>query len=173
LKLKLSPTEERAIGKRATRNVEAYEEYLRGRACLREMTRRSVELSGLMFARAVVLDPSYAAAYAGLSDSASMLAFHYDDAIDGLSYAIVNSRRALELDPDLAEAYAARGRARSILNEIGPAEEDFGRRSRSTRAFTRRISIWRSCIFRSAALPIRLRRCGRPSASPIRTCRPA
>jgi TolB-like protein/DNA-binding SARP family transcriptional activator len=125
LKLKLTPSEARAIGKRATRNVEAYEEYLRGRACLREMTRRGVELSKQIFARAVALDPTYAAAYAGLADSASMLAFHYDDAMPGLTDAIANSRRALELDPELAEAYAARGRARSILNEIAPAEEDF------------------------------------------------
>jgi TolB-like protein/DNA-binding SARP family transcriptional activator/tetratricopeptide (TPR) repeat protein len=125
LKLKISPHEERAIGKRSTMNVEAYQEYLRGRTCLREMTRRSVELSSMMFARAVELDPGYAAAYAGLADSASMLAYHYDDAVGGLADAVANSRRALELDPELAEAYSSRGRALSILNEVAPAEKDF------------------------------------------------
>jgi adenylate cyclase len=125
LKLKISPHEERAIGKRSTSNVEAYQEYLRGRACLREMTRRSVELSSMMFSRAVELDPGYAAAYTGLADSASMLAYHYDDAVGGLADAVANSQRALELDPELAEAYASRGRALSILNEIEPAERDF------------------------------------------------
>ena len=125
LKLKISPREERAIGKRSTSNVEAYQEYLRGRACLREMTRRSVELSSMMFARAVELDPGYAAAYTGLADSASMLAYHYDDAVGGLEDAVANSRRALELDPELAEAYASRGRAPSILDQIEPAEKDF------------------------------------------------
>jgi adenylate cyclase len=53
LRLKMSPSEERTIGKRPTRNAEAYQEYLRGRTCLREMTRRSVKLSSMMFARAV------------------------------------------------------------------------------------------------------------------------
>lgn len=89
------------------------------------MTRRSVELSGLMFGRAVALDPSYSAAYAGLADSASMLAFHYDDAMGGLKDAVANSQRAIAIDPERAEGYAARGRARSILNEIALAEEDF------------------------------------------------
>jgi TolB-like protein/Flp pilus assembly protein TadD len=124
LKVKLSPNEEKAIGKRSTSNVEAYQEYLRGRTCLREMTRRSVELSSMMFARAVELDPGYAAAYAGLADSRSMLAYHYNESA-ALADALSNSQRALEVDPDLAEAYASRGRARSILNQIDLAEEDF------------------------------------------------
>lgn len=124
LRLKISPNEERAIGKRPTRNAEAYQEYLRGRACLREMTRRSVELSSMMFARAVELDPGYAAAYAGLADSLSMLAYHYDDNA-ALAEALANSERALEVDPELAEAYASRGRARSILDQVDLAEKDF------------------------------------------------
>jgi TolB-like protein/DNA-binding SARP family transcriptional activator len=124
LKLKISPHEEKAIGKRSTSNVEAYQEYLRGRACLREMTRRSVELSSMMFRRAVELDPGYAAAYAGLADSLSMLAYHYDDNA-ALAEALANSERALEVDPELAEAYASRGRARSILDDVDLAEMDF------------------------------------------------
>ncbi len=124
LKLKLSPNEAIAIGRRATRNADAYPDYLRGRACLREMTRRSVELSSRMFARAIALDPAYAEAYCGRADSLSMLAYHYDDA-GAIAGAIADSERALELDPELAEAYTSRGRVRSILNEIEPAEADF------------------------------------------------
>src|SRR3990167_1176421 len=88
------------------------------------MTRRSVELSSMMFARAVGLDSNYAAAYAGLADSRSMLAYHYSDSA-ALGEALSNSQRALEVDPELAEAYASRGRARSILNQIDLAEGHF------------------------------------------------
>ena len=55
LKVNISPQEEQAFEKYATRDVNAYENYLRARALLREMTRRSVEFGRQMFKQAVTL----------------------------------------------------------------------------------------------------------------------
>jgi adenylate cyclase len=83
------------------------------------MTRRSVELSSMMFRRAVELDSGYAAAYAGLADSLSMLAYHYDD-----NAALAEAR----LDPRHQEAhfylalmYLTIGRAKESLEPMRAA----------------------------------------------------
>jgi TolB-like protein/Flp pilus assembly protein TadD len=110
---------------RATRDVEAYEAYLRARTLLREMTRRSIELARDGFARAVALDPGYAQAYAGLAESGAHLSWHHG--ADALAEAVAHADTAVRLDPNLAEAYCARGFAAavSVSRRSEPAEADF------------------------------------------------
>ena len=50
-----------------TSNMQAYEEYLRGRTHLMRMTRRDVDESRAMFRAAIARDPDFAAAYASRS----------------------------------------------------------------------------------------------------------
>ena len=125
LKVNISPQEKQVFEKYATRDVEAYENYLRARALLREMTRRSVELARQMFKQAIILDTNYALAYCGLADCASTLAFHYDVEKDFVDEAIECSLKALAIDPVLAEARAAYGQALELKGDHIAAEREF------------------------------------------------
>jgi tetratricopeptide (TPR) repeat protein len=62
-----------------------------------------------MFSRAIECDPDYALAYAGLADCHSRLYLYYGDDETDRQEAERMSRKALELDPGLAEAHASRG----------------------------------------------------------------
>ncbi len=125
LKVKISPSEERAIEKLPTTNVDAYQYYLRGRQFLREMTRKSVELAEHMFNQAINLDPRYAQAYAGLADCASVLTSHYDTDPSVLEDAVSNSKKALDLDPTSAEVHASHGRILSLRGDHQGAAREF------------------------------------------------
>ena len=125
LKVNISPQEELIFEKHATRDVTAYESYLRARALLREMTRRSVELARQMFKKATLLDANYALAYCGLADCASTLAFHYNVEKGLVDEAIECSLKALEIDPALAEAHAAYGQALELKGDSAGAEREY------------------------------------------------
>ena len=124
LRVTLLPSERAAIDKVPTDNLEAYQYYLRGRQFFHQQTKTSLDIAKRMFGRAINLDPNYARAYAGLADCES-------ERYMG-SYAEVTpqdilaaSARALDLDPDLAEAHASRGLALSTLNRHDEAEQEF------------------------------------------------
>ena len=125
LELHFSPTAETKTGARGTLNAEAHEYYLRGRAFLKEMTLQSVELSKHSFERAIEIDPDYGPAFAGLADSIAMLGFHYDADNAVLQEAMSYCKKALELDPDLAEAHCALGRLLSLFRRVEEAEAEF------------------------------------------------
>ena len=112
---------------RGTANLEAHEHYLRGRALLKEMSRRSVELSKSSFERAIAADRQYALAYAGVAESTTMLAWHYDAALPLLEQAGEYCEVALRLDPGLAEAHCSLGRLHSTNLQLEDAEAAFDR----------------------------------------------
>lgn len=124
LKVSISPRERRILAKAGTHDVEAYERYIRARALLREMTRRSTELARDMFRDAIARDPRYALAHCGLADSLSTMTFHYE-AVPEFEGALESSRRALELDPALAEAHAAHGWALAQSGDEVGAEREY------------------------------------------------
>ena len=127
LEVTLSPKERRAIQNVATRDVQAYDFYLRGRKYFYEFDRRNWTLARQMFERAIQLDPSYALAYAGIADCWSFL-FTYSGASEReRQLAEEASAKALELDPDLPEAHASRGMVLSLSNQNEQASEAFER----------------------------------------------
>ena len=121
----LKPEERAALAKNPTANVKAYEYYLRGRQFFRQTRRKSLEYARQMFEQAVSEDPDFALAWAGISDSISMTNMYYPSAGADLGRANEASRRALELDPDLAEAHGARGFALLQLKRFEEAEVEF------------------------------------------------
>jgi len=125
LKLRLSSAGSAEIGVRGTVNIEAHEHYLRGRAYLKEMTRRSVDLARRSFKGAIAFDPGYALAYAGLAESLTMLGFHYQLPDAELDEAAELGRHALRLDPGLAEAHCSLGRYHSIFLRLEEADAAF------------------------------------------------
>jgi TolB-like protein/Tfp pilus assembly protein PilF/predicted Ser/Thr protein kinase len=109
LRRRLSGEDEERLARRATSDPEAYRLYLKGREFLvgsqGEMD-RSVE----SFRQAIARDPGYALAYAGLASAYAIQAYlRGTDREAVLDEARAAVERALELDPDLAEAHAARG----------------------------------------------------------------
>ena len=67
-----------------------------------------------MFNKAIEIDPEYARAHAGVADCYSLLYTYFDAREFNLRQADIRSNRALELEPDLAEAHVARGLAVSL-----------------------------------------------------------
>jgi non-specific serine/threonine protein kinase len=127
LRVTLSPRERRAIQKSQTRNVHAYHFYLHGRKLFYRVQRTGMEFAREMFSRAIGVDPDYALAYAGIADCCSWLYMYFDSNPANLERALDVSRRALELDSDLAEAHAARGLAVTLDGQYEKAESEFRR----------------------------------------------
>lgn len=92
-----------------TTNLEAYDLYLRGRALLYKRGRHVAEGTEHL-KRAVELDPAFAAAWAGLADTFTVRGYFGDLAAgDAMPKALTAARRAVQLDPNLAEAHCALG----------------------------------------------------------------
>lgn len=92
---------------RPTQHMAAYELYLKGRALLYQRGRSIVQALEC-FEAAVELDPAYAEAWAGMADGYSTSG--YSGFVPGASVmpnALEAARRALALNPNLAEAHNA------------------------------------------------------------------
>lgn len=125
LRVILTEDEKKAIEKTRKVNVEAYDYYLRGRQSIHQFSRKSLETARKMFRRAIEIDPDYALAYAGLADCSSLLYMTMDARESNLIQGDTASQKALELDPDLAEAHIARGLAVSLRKQFDEAEREF------------------------------------------------
>ncbi len=121
LRVVLSDEESRAIEKAPTENVEAYDYYLRGRQFFHQFRRTGIQFARRMFERAIEVDPNYALAYAGVADCCAFLYMYWDGSNANLESAESASRKALELDPELAEAHASRGFALSLSRRYDEA----------------------------------------------------
>jgi serine/threonine protein kinase/Flp pilus assembly protein TadD len=127
LRIKLSPQEEKAIARKQTENAQAYDYYLRGRQFFHQFRRKGFDFARQMFARAIVIDPGYARAFAGVADCCSFLYMYWDSSDDNLNEAEAASKKALELDPELAEAHAASGLAFALRKDFANAQKEYER----------------------------------------------
>jgi non-specific serine/threonine protein kinase len=125
LEVTLSPRERRAIKQVATADAEAYDYYLRGHQHFRLFRRKSIEVALGMFARAIEIDPGYAGSYAGLASCHSYLYMFWDVTDEHAQAADEASRKAVEMDPELPEAYVARGVAVSLRDDYDEADKQF------------------------------------------------
>jgi len=95
-----------------TDRLDAYTAYLKGRHFWNRRTRTSVYQALEKFELAVQVDPEFAKAYSGIADCYGVLANHgYESNEVALPKAKEAAKKALELDPDLAEAHASLGLA--------------------------------------------------------------
>ncbi len=149
LELALRDHERQALRRVPTADMRAYEYYLRGRQFFSQARKRSLEFAIGMFERAIAADPSYALAWAGLADAASLLAMYYPPGEAQLVRADEASLRALELAPDLAEAHAARGFVLWLLKRHDEAAQAFDESIRlDPKEFEARYFYARSCFQR-------------------------
>jgi TolB-like protein/Flp pilus assembly protein TadD len=109
LNLNLSPQETKAIEQRYTQNPQAYEAFLLGRGLLEVETAERFEAARKNFEEALKFDPNYALALAGLSHVESLYYRDLDSNPVHLQRAEEYARRAIAIDPNLAEAHVALG----------------------------------------------------------------
>src|SRR6266550_3975553 len=125
LRVVLGEDEKRAIEKTPTENVQAYEYYLRGRQAQHQMRGSAMQYARRMFDRAIEIDPNFARAHAGIADCCSFLYMYWDGSKANLEGADASSGRALELDPESAEAHTSRGLALTLHGRYQDARQEF------------------------------------------------
>jgi TolB-like protein/Flp pilus assembly protein TadD len=110
LKVKLLITEKEKILKRFTGDPEAYDLFLKGRYHWYRRYEGGF-LKGIgFFQQAIEKDPLYALAYIGIADSYSLMGLYsYISPAEAYSKAKAAVKKALEIDPELAEAHASLG----------------------------------------------------------------
>jgi serine/threonine protein kinase/tetratricopeptide (TPR) repeat protein len=119
LNLVLRGTEVAEIERRETKSVEAYESFARGMMNLRLASRDSIERAIAAFEHATRKDPEYALAWAALGGAYSLKG-SFLSVRDLIEDAIEIERRALSIDPDLADAHSWLGAA---LLSLGRTDE--------------------------------------------------
>jgi TolB-like protein/Tfp pilus assembly protein PilF len=110
IQLKLTPHEQRRLDSDKTRsiNTKAHELYLRGRHFWYRRTEEGIRKSIECFEEALRCDPSFAAAYDGISDAHTMLACRgMTPALESFHKAKAAARHAVRLQPELGEGYAS------------------------------------------------------------------
>ena len=107
---------------------EAYLAYLKGRYYWNRRSADGITKAEGYFQQAIDADSGYAAAWSGLADCNSGLAWHgYKAPSDALPRALFAARKAVELDPQSAEAHASLGLVLSHRWEWAEADAEFRR----------------------------------------------
>ena len=128
LRLKLTREEQGRLAKRHTANPVAYQLFLKARYFWNKRTEEGLKKSIEYFQRAIVEDPRYAAAYAGMSDCYIILVGRHGlPAEEGLTQAKAAAKKALEIDDQLAEAHTALAHVMLHNWEWAEAEREFKR----------------------------------------------
>jgi eukaryotic-like serine/threonine-protein kinase len=105
LKVRLLPAEEAGISSRGTEDVEAYNDYLKGRY---HFNRREAPEAIAEFERALSRDPRYSDAYTGLTDSYCIFGFYGGiPTLQAFAKARAAAEKALELSPESAETHVS------------------------------------------------------------------
>ncbi|MBA3260592.1 MAG: protein kinase [Gemmatimonadales bacterium] len=129
----LSPRAARGLGpSRAsslTDNPEAHKLYLKGRHHVGKLTEEDERTAIRFFDQAIGLDPTFALAYSGLADAYGFLYSAFLPPAEGMPKAKAAARRALELDPSLAEAHASLGNILMWYDWDWPGAEQSFRRA--------------------------------------------
>jgi serine/threonine protein kinase/tetratricopeptide (TPR) repeat protein len=117
ISIQLSPTEATKLPDRPAVNPEAHLEYLKSRYALLVASPTAVEVGKRHVQRALELDPTYAPAWAALADSIIFSAIRgVAPPVEAAVEATAAAKKALELDPYLADAHVSMG---VILSHTG------------------------------------------------------
>jgi serine/threonine-protein kinase len=109
LRLKLSGEDEEKLAKRYTKDAEAYQLYLKGRYFWNKRNEEGFRNGIDYFRRAEEKDPTFALAFSGLADSYALLCdIGVVRPVDEMPKAKAAAQKAVDADPELAEAYTSR-----------------------------------------------------------------
>ena len=113
------------IETRSTRDVVAYDYYLRGRQYMNRFRKVDFDSARQMFRQAIEKDPKFALAWACYADCFSLEWMYADPNPEFKLKARELSARALTLGPEFAETHASAGLGCLINNEFECAEKEF------------------------------------------------
>jgi len=109
LRLRLSGEDEEKLAKRYTKDAEAYQLYLKGRYFWNKRNEEGFRNGIDYFRRAEEKDPTFALAFSGLADSYALLCdIGVVRPVDEMPKAKAAAQKAVDADPELAEAYTSR-----------------------------------------------------------------
>ena len=112
----VTPDEQGRFAKTRPVDPAVYELYLRGQFHARKATGPEIEQGIKYFDQAIVKDPSYAPAYSGLAGAYYLLSDTYKPPLEVMPKAKAAALKALELDPNLADAHTALGAVSLFLD---------------------------------------------------------
>jgi len=108
LRVRLGAATDSALGARPTKDLDAYDLYLKGRFAWNQRTGASLHQAASWFGQAVARDSGFTRAWAGLADSYLLLpAYTGERQEDAWARARDAARRALAADPALADAHTS------------------------------------------------------------------
>ena len=111
LKVAVLDEEKRAIRKQLTANLAAYELFVEGQQQLNLLTYDSLKRSIEQFDKAIELDPSFEAAIVAKANAYRIIMAYFEKPIEVLPNVIDSVVKALEVNPNSAEAYSSLGLA--------------------------------------------------------------
>ncbi|HEY6572181.1 MAG TPA: tetratricopeptide repeat protein, partial [Candidatus Eisenbacteria bacterium] len=127
LKLTLADRAAPASSRGAAPDAPEYDLYLQGRYHFHQLRRKGLEIALQTFSHAIELNPRYALAYAGIADCHSFLRLYFSHGAEAVRAADEASAKALELEPELADAHTSRGLALFLRQEFEAAERHLHR----------------------------------------------
>ena len=125
LRVRLTADVEALLEKGPTDNMEAYIQYLRGRDLFNRGTQADNERAVKAFERAIVFDPNYPQAYAGLAAAFVMRSASFGQPPSWLDQAVVTAQKAVALDPAIAEGHEALGFALDAKGDLDGARRSY------------------------------------------------
>ena len=128
LRLRLSGSDRARLARKETENGRAYESWLSGRQ--RVSRRTESDLGGALadFQKAIDADPQFARAWAGVAQAWDILGYTgRRPTPEAYERSKAAARKALEIDPDLADAHAVLAHATMLTGDEKGAEAEFKR----------------------------------------------
>jgi len=131
LRLRLSGEEQKLLTKRHTENIDAYHMYLRGRYYWNKRTSADLERAIGHFWQAIDADPLFALAYVGIADCYNWLGYIFGrmPPEDAMPKARAAALKALEIDDQLAEAYASLAFVKYVFEWQWKEAQDYFKRA--------------------------------------------
>ncbi len=127
LQVQLGVNEARALAKRPTENPEAHRLYLRGRYNFAQFTQEGWTNAIRDFEEALQLDPKFALAYCGLADIYGWAGGQTMSGKEAWARQMELAKKALALDPELAEAHLSMGTALQTSLDLKGSEKELDR----------------------------------------------
>ena len=108
LRIKLTGEARKRLIKRHTKNIDAYQAYLKGRYYWNKRTPEGFQKAIESFEQATKVDPNYALAYSGLADCSTLLNYYsVSPPKVAMAHAKSAAQKALAADEALAEVHAS------------------------------------------------------------------
>jgi len=160
LQATLTPEEWARLDSVPTENLEAYNLYLAGRNNIYSRRLDNLQQARQQFERAIELDPNYAKAYSGLSDSVMLILSNHNAISTDEAFPISEMAldKAVALDSSDADIYASVGLYKMEL-ELWENQADKSARDAAHEAFERALEInpnhvqalmWQASLYRES-----------------------